>query len=156
MRAYVLEDIAKAGLKEAPRPEPGPGEVLVRVHTSSLNPHDDHVLQGYARAYMEYDLPAVLGSDVAGEVEAVGDGVTSVAVGDRVFGLERSGRVHAGTFAEYALLPEASVVKTPEGVDDASAGALGLAALMAVTAIDAAELAPGQTLLINGATGGVG
>jgi NADPH:quinone reductase-like Zn-dependent oxidoreductase len=79
-----------------------------------------------------------------------------VAVGDRVFGLERSGRIHSGTFAEQAVLPEGSVVATPDGLSDAHAGALGLAAVMAVTAIDAAELGPGRTILINGATGGVG
>jgi NADPH:quinone reductase-like Zn-dependent oxidoreductase len=105
---------------------------------------------------MEYDLPAILGSDVAGEVEAVGPGVTRAAVGERVFGLERAPRVHNGTFAEHVVLPETSVAKTPSNVDDTHAGALGLAAVAALTAIDAARLEPGNRILINGAAGGIG
>jgi NADPH:quinone reductase-like Zn-dependent oxidoreductase len=156
MLAYVLEADNQAELREVTAPEPGPDEVLVGVRASSVNPHDDHVRAGAARAYMQYDLPAVLGSDVAGEVIATGPGVSRVAVGDRVFGLERSGRIHRGTFAEQAVLPEGSLARTPLHLDDAHAGALGLAALMAVTAIDAAGLESGRSILINGATGGVG
>ena len=156
MLAFVLEVDDTAALREIPCPQPGPGEVLIRVRTSALNPHDDHVRSGLARAYLDYDLPAVLGTDVAGEIVAAGEGVRRAAVGDRVFGLERSFRVHRGTFAEYVALPEAAVAKTPENVADADAGALGLASLTALKAIDAARLEPGETILINGATGGVG
>lgn len=156
MLAYVLDADNRAGLREIERPAPRAGEVLIRARASSVNPHDDLVRSGAARAYMEYDLPAVLGSDVAGDVEAVGSGVSRVSVGDRVFGLERSRCVRNGTFAEFVTLPEGAVARTPEGLDDAHAGALGLAALMAITAIAAARLEPGRTILINGATGGVG
>ena len=156
MLAFVLDADDAAALREIPCPQPGPGEVLIRVRTSALNPHDDHVRSGLARAYLEYDLPAVLGTDVAGEIVIAGERVRRVAVGDRVFGLERSFRVHRGTFAEYVALPEEFVAKTPESVADAHAGALGLASLTALKAIDAARLEPGETILINGATGGVG
>ncbi len=156
MLAYVLEADDTARLTEVDSPEPGPGEVLIRARASALNPHDEHVRSGLARAYMEYDLPAVLGTDIAGVVEATGDGVTRVSVGDRTFGLERSFRVHNGTFGEHVVLPEESVARTPDGIDDSQAGALGLAAVTALTAIDAAQLEPGSTILINGATGGVG
>ena len=155
MLAYLMRDIDNVGFEDIPIPRPGAGEVLVRLRASSLNPHDAHVLHGFARAYMEYDLPAVLGTDAAGAVEAVGPDVSRVEVGDRVFGLERSDRVHNGTFAEYVVLPENTLVKTPDNVDDASAGTLGLAASMALTAVDAMEPA-GRSVLINGATGGVG
>ena len=156
MLAYVLDDDNSARLRQVAAPEPGPGEVRIRVLASALNPNDEHVRTGAARAYMDYHLPAVLGSDVAGEVDAVGAGVTRVSVGDRVFGVERSGRVHNGTFAEQVVLPESAVTRTPDSIDDARAGALGLAALMAVTAIDAARLGPDSSILVNGATGGVG
>jgi NADPH:quinone reductase-like Zn-dependent oxidoreductase len=156
MLAYVLDVDGRAGLTKIEPPKPNAGEVLIRVRATSVNPHDEHVRTGAARAYMEYDLPAVLGTDVAGEVEAVGSGVRRIQVGDRVFGLERSRRVHNGTFAEYVALPEDAVARTPDSLGDAHAGALGLAALMALTAIDAAQLEPKQTILINGATGGVG
>jgi NADPH:quinone reductase-like Zn-dependent oxidoreductase len=155
MLAYVLDDDT-VGLREIDSPEPGPGEVLIRVRASAMNPHDDHVRSGMARSYLDYDLPAVLGTDVAGEVAAIGSGVSRVAVGSRVFGLERSFRVHAGTFAEYVVLPEDFVAKTPPNIDDSTAGALGLASLTALKAIHAAQLEPGTTILINGATGGVG
>lgn len=156
MLAYVLEADDTAGLRAIPSPEPGPGEVLIKVRASALNPHDEHVRSGMARSYLDYDLPAVLGTDVAGDVVAIGDGVSRVAVADRVFGVERSFRVHVGTFAEYVVLPEAFVAKTPPNIDAASAGALGLASLTALKAIHAAQLEPGTTILINGATGGVG
>jgi len=156
MLAFVLESDDTAALREIPCPQPGPGEVLIRVRTSALNPHDEHVRSGLARSYLDYELPAVLGTDVAGEIVAAGEGVRRAAVGDRVFGLERSFRVHHGTFAEYVALPEEFVAKTPEGLADADAGALGLASLTALKAIDAARLEPGETILINGATGGVG
>lgn len=156
MLAYVLEADDTASLREIPRPQPGPGEVLIRVRASALNPHDVKVRSGFARSYLEYELPAVLGTDLASEVAATGDGAHRVAVGARVFGLERSFRVHVGRFAEYVVLPAESVVKTPDDLHDADAGALGLAALTALKAIDAARLEPGSTILINGATGGVG
>lgn len=156
MFAYVLEADDTAALREIPSPEPDRGEVLIRVRASSLNPHDDHVRSGVARAYLDYDLPAVLGTDMAGEVVAIGDGVRRVAVGDHVFGLERSFRVHVGTFAEYVALPEDFVAKTPSNIDVESAGALGLASLTALKAIQAAQLEAGAAILINGATGGVG
>jgi len=156
MRAYVLEADDTAALREVESPSAGRGEVQIRVRASSLHPHDLHVLSGAARAYLEYDFLAILGSDVAGEVEAVGPGVSRVKVGDRVLGLQRSSRVHNGTFAKHVVLPETSVARMPDNIDDAHAGMLGLAAIAALTAIDAAQLGACSTVLINGATGGVG
>jgi NADPH:quinone reductase len=142
---------------ERPPPEPGPGEVLIRVDHASLNGFDLAVAGGMAREWMEHRFPLVLGKDYAGTVEAVGEGVTSVQVGDKVFGELVRPYVGDGTFAEYAAVPaEVGLAKIPTGVAREVAGALALAGSTAYMAVEAIAPAPGTTVLIAGATGGVG
>lgn len=157
MRAYVLPD-AESGpvLTRIDPPEPATGEVLVRVTASSVNPHDASVASRAAARYMTYHYPAVLGSDFAGTVEAVGDGVTDLAIGHRVFGLVRERVAARGSFAELVAVPRDWMVRTPPNLDDGSAGALGLAALTAWHCVAAVDSVAGETVLVNGATGGVG
>ena len=157
MRAYLLPGPDQPPvLGHVAEPSPAAGEVLVRVSTSSINPHDAHVASGAAAAYMTYRYPAVLGTDLCGTVEAAGTGVLDLAVGTRVFGLAREPVAHRGSFAELVAVPRDWVTPVPDGLDDSAAGALGLAALTARRCADAIRPAAGDVVLVNGATGGVG
>jgi NADPH:quinone reductase-like Zn-dependent oxidoreductase len=140
-----------------PAPQPKGGEVLVRVHAASVNAFDSFVAMGMAKAFMPYEFPAVIGQDVAGVVEAVGDGVEGFRNGDRVFGtIGSKGAVHDGTFAELATPLGAALAPTPEAVDHQQAGSLGVAGTTAMSAVDVIDPSRGATVLIVGATGGVG
>jgi NADPH:quinone reductase-like Zn-dependent oxidoreductase len=130
--------------------------VLVRVHATSVNPHDTHVASGSAAQYMTYEYPVVLGSDLSGVVERIGPDVSGFAVGDRVFGLVRESVAHKGTFAELVAVSQDTLAPLPEGLDDLSAATLGLAAVSAIRCLDAVQLTAGDVLFVNGATGGVG
>jgi NADPH:quinone reductase-like Zn-dependent oxidoreductase len=113
---------------DVPAPRPGPGEVLVRVHAASVNAFDTVVAVGMMRDYLPYEFPAVIGQDLAGAVEAVGEGVDALAQGDRVFGtLGTKGVIHDGTFAERSNPQGSALALTPDGVDDLQAGSLGVA-----------------------------
>jgi NADPH:quinone reductase-like Zn-dependent oxidoreductase len=158
MRAMAFTDFgATPALTELPVPEPGPGEVLVRVRSSSVNGFDLGVLHGYLKGVYEYEFPVVLGKDFAGVVAAAGAGVTHLSVDDAVFGVFMRPTLGQGGFAEYVVVrADYGVAKTPEGLDHVRAGALGLAGTAALNAVDAIDPAPGETVLISGATGGVG
>jgi len=136
---------------EVVEPEAGPGEVKVRITAASLNPVDWKIFTGPAAEAFGLRLPSGVGNDLAGIVEAVGEGVTEFAPGDRVFG---GHRFHA--LADYAAVPATRLWHTPDEVDDVTAATLDIAARTAVAAVDAAELGPGDTVLIGGAAGGVG
>jgi NADPH:quinone reductase len=158
MRAVGLESF-EHGLQilDLPKPQPGQGEVLVKVSHASVNGFDVGVANGMVKDYMEHRFPVVLGKDFAGTVEAVGDGVTSVTEGDEVFGVLMREYVGPGTFAEYAVIPEAiGLTKVPSGLDPAVAGALGLAGTAAHMTVNAVSPSSEETILIGGATGGVG
>jgi NADPH:quinone reductase-like Zn-dependent oxidoreductase len=106
---------------------------------------------------MPHEYPVVIGRDAAGVVEAVGAGVDHVKVGDEVLGhVLFAPPIQAGTIAEYALLPGAAVVAKPAELDFVTAAAIPLAGAAAYAAVDAIDPQPGQTVLVNGATGGVG
>ena len=100
IEALALESFDRAPeVIHVPAPQPAAGEVLVRVHAASVNAFDSFVAMGMAKAFMPYEFPAVMGQDVAGVVEAVGDGVEGFRNGDRVFGtIGSKGVVHDGTF----------------------------------------------------------
>src|ERR1043165_1032587 len=141
--------------EDAPRPTPGPGEVLIRVHTTSMNPFDCAVRAGYMGQYFNYTFPLILGTDVAGVVEEVGAGVTDVAVGGVVY--TRAGVYRDGAHAEYVLAIAADVVPKPESLDYIPAAALPHVTLTAWQGlIEFADLSEGQTILIHAAAGGVG
>src|SRR3954463_16439568 len=139
MRAVVVsEPGAKPAPTEVPTPQPGAGEVLVRVRASSVNGFDLSVAAGHVAGMMEHRYPVVLGKDFAGTVEAVGDGVTRFAVGDKVFGVVTKSYLGDGGFSQYVTVPEGvGIAKLREGVDVAAAGALGLAGTAAADALAA-------------------
>jgi NADPH:quinone reductase-like Zn-dependent oxidoreductase len=159
MRAvHILAPGEQPQLGEVPNPTVTEGTVLIRVKAASLNPIDNAIANGMvAQMGLPHEYPLVLGRDAAGVVEAVGAGVDHVAVGDEVIGhVLLAAPVSAGTLAEYALLPGSTVVPKPVELDFVAAAALPLAAGAAVASIDAIDLQPGQTVLVNGASGGVG
>jgi NADPH:quinone reductase-like Zn-dependent oxidoreductase len=133
-------------LEEAERPEPGDGEVLIKVHAASVNPID----WKYRRGVIPRQLPAVLGNDVSGTVEL--SRADAFAEGDEVFGIAAS-----GGYAELATALGGLIAKKPAGVSHEQAAAIPVAGLTAWQALfDRAGLQRGQTALIAGAAGGVG
>lgn len=154
MRALVVEalgpDFSGTGLKELPLPEPGPGEVRVAVKAASLNFPDLLMTQG--KYQLKPDLPFTLGMELAGVIDAVGEGVTDLAPGDAVAGGSR-----IGAFADYIVMPAAGLRKKPSGFSFAEASAFGAAYLTAyVSLVRRGNLQAGETLLVHGASGGVG
>ncbi|MEV1026063.1 NADP-dependent oxidoreductase [Streptomyces sp. NPDC050264] len=161
---------------EAPIPEPGPGEVLVRVHAVGVNPPDWYVRGGLTSMPGEPDatvsLPVIPGTDVSGVVEAVAADVHDFAVGDEVFGLLRFPSFDGSAYAEYVAAPASDLARKPTGIDHVHAAGAPMAGLTAwqylievghdrpspfqearhrPTTLDA-----GKTVLVNGAAGGVG
>ena len=138
-----------------PRPEPGTGEVLIRVHGAGVNPVDWKVREGYARDFLKHALPLVPGWDVSGVVEAAGPGATRWKPGDELF--SRPDIARNGAYAEFLVVRESEAARKPQSLDHLQAAAVPLAALTAWQALfDAAGLGPGQTVLIHAAAGGVG
>jgi NADPH:quinone reductase len=146
--------------EDVPAPTVAPNEVLVRVYASSVNPVDNSIAAGMLRQMgVDYEFPVILGRDYAGVVEQVGAEATRYDVGDEVFGflMHANPTVHDGSWAELITVPQdMSIERAPKGVDVAAAGAAPLAGVAAMMAIDALELSNGDTVLIVGATGGVG
>jgi NADPH2:quinone reductase len=137
-------------LEDQPSPAPGPGEVVVRVHAASLNFPDLLIIQN--KYQLKPPLPFAPGSELAGVVERVGEGVSGVAPGDRVMAV-----TGYGAFAEQVTVDAARLVPVPEGMDDATAAAFLLTYGTCDHALrDRARLAAGETLLVLGAAGGVG
>ena len=144
-------------LSDLPVPEPGEGQVLIRVKAAGLNALDNGIAAGMMAQMLAHAYPLVLGRDAAGVVEATGPGVTGLTVGEEVFGhVLLVPPVQAGTLAEYAVLPAAGTASKPAGLDWVTAAALPLAGAAASAAVDAVDPRPGQVVLIVGAAGGVG
>jgi NADPH:quinone reductase-like Zn-dependent oxidoreductase len=158
MKALALTDFDNApALNELPVPEVASGQVRIRVGAAGLNKIDTAIGSGMLQGMAEYQFPVVLGRDAAGVVDAVGDGVDHVSVGDEVIGHVLLGpTLHDGTLAEYALVPADAVVAKPDNLDFTAAAALPLAGAAALAAVDAVEPSPGARVLIAGAGGGVG
>src|SRR5215212_2728154 len=159
MRAITLESFdADPTLQEVPTPQIAPNEVLVRLRASSVNPVDNAIVSGMLKDMVEHEFPIVLGRDFAGVVEQAGPDVSGISEGDEVFGFipGMSPAVHDGSWAELIAVPEPIVARKPEGVDIASAGAAPLAAITAMSALDALGVSEGDTILVVGANGGVG
>lgn len=155
MRVVLCETYGSLVLREREKPKPAEGEVLVRVHASSLNAVDWYGYSGrplIARLLMGFRKPKsnAAGTDFAGIVEAVGDGVTSLSPGDEVYGCE------SGSFAEYITV-STPVGRKPTNLSLEEAAAVPLAAFTALQGLrDHGGLQEGQRILVNGASGGVG
>lgn len=141
--------------EEAPRPEPGAGEILLQLKAVGVNPVDWKIREGEMEGMMKHTLPLILGVDAAGIVAAVGPGVTEFAPGDEVFATLDMAR--NGSYAEYAVVKTETVAAKPASVDFVTAATLPVAGVTAWQCLfDSANLQAGQTVLIHGASGGVG
>jgi NADPH:quinone reductase-like Zn-dependent oxidoreductase len=159
MRAVVQDTFGGPQVlrvERMPRPEPLPTEVLVRVHAAGVNPVDWKTRSGSGMAGVLGQPPFILGWDVSGVVEAVGFGVTTLAVGDEVYGMPWFPRA-AGAYAEYVTAPARQFARKPVTATHEQAAAVPLAALTAWQAlVDTAGVRPGQRVLVHAAAGGVG
>lgn len=158
MRALVLKRYSKAGtlaFEEVPRPAVKPDEVLVQVHAAGLNPIDNMIPKGTFKPMMKFDLPAVMGSDLAGVVVEVGAAVTRFKVGDAVYAsLFDLGR---GSLAEYAAVPEYAAALKPANLDFVQAASVPMVALTVWQALkERIRLKPGQKLFVPAGSGGIG
>lgn len=141
--------------EDVPRPQPGKGEVLIRVHAASVNPIDWKVRAGYMKDFLPHSFPLILGWDVSGVIEEAGSNVSQLKKGDEVYSLPDHTR--NGGYAEYIVVRESEVALKPNALHHIRAAAVPLAALTAWQALfDTAQLQPGQCVLIHGAAGGVG
>jgi NADPH:quinone reductase-like Zn-dependent oxidoreductase len=136
-----------------PRPDPGPGEVLVKVHAAGVGPWDGWIRAG--RSALPQPLPLTLGSDLSGEVAALGSGVSELAVGDQVFGVTNPQFV--GAYAEYAVASAAMLAKKPNSLSYVEAASVPVIAVTAWQGLfDQARLEAGQTVVVHGGAGNVG
>lgn len=149
LQAQTLDSIDDYAVVELPTPEPGPGQVRIRVRACGVGYVDALVSLG--RYQVKPPLPHVPGSEVAGVVDALGEGVGGLAVGDRV--MAQAG----GGFADYVCAPAATVVRLPDAIDFAAASGLRVNYLTAVHGLrQRGALKAGERLLVLGAAGGVG
>lgn len=158
MRALVLNDYADGRFADTQvvRPVPAAGEVLVQIAASGLNPIDFKIRTGVA-PYAMPELPAILGTDMAGVVVQVGAGVSDFKVGDEVYGLIGGVRGAAGSLAEYAAVDASLLAPKPANISMREAAALPLVFLTAWEGlVDRANVHAGQRVLIQGGAGGVG
>jgi NADPH:quinone reductase-like Zn-dependent oxidoreductase len=158
MRAAVIDGYGgpdRFRIAEVEAPQPGPGQLLVRVRAAGVNPVDWKIRRGSLRMVLPARFPLILGYDIAGEVEAVGPEVARFEPGDPVYAM-LDGR-HGGGYAEYALVGESAAAPKPERLTFEEAAAIPVAALTALQALrDKGELAQGELVLVNGGSGGVG
>jgi NADPH:quinone reductase-like Zn-dependent oxidoreductase len=157
MRAVTLDAVpATPTVSDLPDPHPDAGELLVRVTASSINGFDAATVAGYVQGMMEHRFPLVPGKDFAGTVVALGDGVTGFVEGEWVFGVVTKPFLGTGSLAQYVTVSVAGVARVPGGLSVEQAGALGLAGTAALDSVTALAPASGETVLVSGATGGVG
>lgn len=157
MRAVAVARFgATPELMELPRPTEGPGEILVRMTAAGMNPYDPKILDGILKG-RPHVFPLVAGVDGAGRVHAVGDGVTRFRPGDRIYGQFLRDPVGRGTYAEFAVVPEsAPIARIPDSLSDTLAAAIPTSGMTAFDALGRLEVGPGSSIVIVGASGGVG
>ncbi len=145
-------DVDVLDVVEVERPVPGPGEALVRVKAAGINPGEAKIRQGMLHDRFPATFPSGEGSDLAGVVEELGDGVDGFAVGDEVIGFtdERASQ------ADYVVVPAGHLTLKPAHVPWEVAGALAVAGATAYAAVRAVAAGPGDVVVVSGAAGGVG
>lgn len=152
IRGYGTPDVLQ--YEDIERPRLQPMQLLVKVHASSVNPIDWKIRKGMLQLITGYRFPMILGFDVAGEVVEVGSGVTRFKPGDSIYG---STSFPGGAYAEFAAIPENQAAAKPTNLNYQEAAVVPLAALTALQGLrDQGNIQSGQTVLINGAAGGVG
>src|SRR4051812_31123632 len=150
-RQGAAADVLQIG--ERDRPEPGPGEVRVRIHASGINPSDTYGRAGTQPMAFPWVIPH---QDGAGVIDAVGADVAPQRIGERVWVYEATYNRQGGTAADYCVVPAARAVRLPDGVDFEVGACLGIPAMTAHRAIFADGPVDGQTVLVTGGAGAVG
>ena len=157
MRAALLKSyggVDQFVIDDIPMPEPGAGEVQIRIEASAVNPFDLIVRQGYMAELIPLQLPAVLGGDASGVVTRVGPGVSEFSVGDRVIAdFATNGR---GAHAAYGVVPTTAIAKLPASLSFEQGAALPKAGLTGRQTVDALGAGPGARVLVSGGLGAVG
>ena len=158
MKAAILDKYDKNGrelqIRELPVPEPGSGEVLVRVHTAGVNPLDNMIVRGEVKLIVPYRFPLVMGNELVGTVEALGPGAGRFSVGDRVYG--RMPLAKIGAFAECAAVAETALAKVPYYLSDEEAACVPLTALTALQSLELMGAKAGNSIFVSGGTGSLG
>ena len=158
MKALYFPDYGgpeKMEFGEHPTPEPGPTDLLVEIHSASVNPIDWKMREGHVRKYFEAKLPRVLGRDMSGSVVATGAEVEGFKPGDAVFGVGNP--LEDGCHAEFMKIDASLVALKPAAVSHDSAAALGVSGATAIAALEkACPIKAGQKVLVHAAAGGVG
>ncbi len=156
MQAQVLTEFGgpeKLRLTQVESPVAGPGQALVRIRAAALNPVDAKIRGGLP---IGPDMPAILGADLAGVVEAVGEGVEGISVGDEVYGCAGGVKGHGGTLAQYIAADARLLAPKPKNLSFHQAAALPLVAITAVDAMEKLALTGDDHVLVHGGVGGVG
>jgi NADPH:quinone reductase-like Zn-dependent oxidoreductase len=159
MRAITVNEYGAApALTEVPDPHPGPRQILIKIEAAGINPMDRSMAAGAWKEQMPGSFPFVLGADLAGVVEAVGEGAGRFKLGEEVFGqLLIAPLGSAGTYAEYvAVTEDAPLARLPERLDSTIAASLPTAGVTALQIVESLGQLTGKTMLIVGAAGGVG
>jgi NADPH:quinone reductase-like Zn-dependent oxidoreductase len=162
-QTYIMKAVAVSAFRatpevmELPKPEVRPGTLLVRVSAAGMNPFDWKMIDGILDGSVPHQFPMILGVDGAGIVEAVGEGVTRFQAGDRIYGQFIHNPIGEGSYAEYAIVPEkAAITHAPLSIPLETAAAVPTSGMTAQQLLERLGLQQGQTLLVIGATGGVG
>ena len=157
MRAFALQELGRPGsLIDVSEPEPAEGQVRIRVAAAGLNPFDNAVMQGYLKDQMEHRFPLIPGMDASGTVDALGEGVIELAIGDEVFGSVGKRHLGEGTAAGSATMSTGTIARKPASIDHTDAAAIPVAGATALTMVETAGVADGDVVVAIGATGGVG
>jgi NADPH:quinone reductase-like Zn-dependent oxidoreductase len=152
-RVYEFGPPEAMKFERVPRPVPGPGEVLVKVHAAGVGPWDGWIRAG--RSALPQRLPLTLGSDLSGDIQTVGTDVSDLRIGDQVFGVTNPRFI--GAYAEYALASAAMIARKPASITYFEAASVPVIAVTAWQGLfDQAQLKAGQTVVIHGAAGNVG
>jgi len=153
LHEYGGPDVLK--YEDAPRPQPGAGEVLIRVRAAGVNPIDWKIREGYMKGVLGHSLPLIPGWDLCGSIEAMAPGAAKFKPGDMVY--SRPDVARDGAYAEFIVVKETEVAAKPKSIDFVQAASIPLAGLTAWQSLfDLAGLTAGQRILIHAASGGVG
>jgi NADPH:quinone reductase-like Zn-dependent oxidoreductase len=156
MMAWRVHEFGPPGtmtFESVPRPDPGPGEVLVKVRAAGVGPWDGWIRAG--KSALPQPLPLTLGSDLAGDIEAVGPDVADFRVGEQIYGVTNPRFI--GAYAEYAIASAAMIAHKPASLSHIEAASVPVISVTALQGLfDQAKLTAGQTVLIHGAAGNVG
>jgi NADPH:quinone reductase-like Zn-dependent oxidoreductase len=158
MKAVAVSKFKSAPeVMELPKPTLRPGTLIIRVAVGGMNPFDWKLVDGILDGKMPHQFPMIMGTDAAGTVEEVGEGVTRFKVGDHVYGQLIHAPIGEGAFAEYAIVPDTVIIsRAPVKISLTEAAAIPTAGMTAQQLLEKSGLKHEQTLLLVGATGGVG